>query len=438
MSKLETVLKSGATSRTLSDIPLCFDDAAQVKKKWQLEALVLINQCENAAQSFAESARAPGQLRATRDRLKKYAEACRAQAACLKALLSPLNLGGIQPVELQAYLKMIKYRQSELGQYFSNLFRDWSWGEKENTQAFETLKSLLPASENQCILFMGSGGSRLAYDYHCWAQPALTVANDINPLLLLVAKQVVEGQTLEMVEVPALAVDENSWGVKRSLKAPQPADDKLKFVLGDATSGIFKDHSFDHVVTHWFIDDCGRTVQTLFPKINAILKPGGTWVNIGPLMYRGGFAQQYSARETVELAERCGFKVDQTKEELVPYLHSPLNRSQRLETVLSFRATKTADCDKISEAGEEIKPAVMPWLIDTTVPVPMLSELPSAAQATGLIAAVFGSIDGKASISEIEKKVVKLTNVSPQIASSLVTKIVYNLFETRAVNPFKT
>lgn len=439
MVELKTLIRDDLPLKTMGGIPLCFKDGAQAKKSWQLEAVVLLNQFAALGQMLAAQAKSPGILRATRLRLKNHAKACEEQVNCLLLLLAPLNPVAVHPIEAQTYLQSIGHRQSTLGQYFPNLFRDWTWGEKENSEMLELLKSLLPPENDQQVLFMGAGGGRLAYDYHRWAKPALTLVNDLNPLLLLIAKQMAEGNTLELFEMPPIPVDDQSSAIKQKLSSPGKADENLQFLLGDATAEIFKKNPFDAVVTQWFIDDCGQDIHELFPKINALLKPGGKWINIGPLIYRGGgFATLYSSQETVQIAEHCGFKVEDVKNEFAQYLNSPLWRNRREDMILSFRAVKTDDCEAAVEDSNEVHPARLEWLDDKSKPIPLMGDVKSAAQAYSLMATVFKNIDGKTSVAEIELEIVQKLGMPEEIAVKIVGDMLRGLANARLANPVKS
>ncbi len=63
---------------------------------------------------------------------------------------------------------------------------------------------------------------------------ASTVALDFNPLLLLVAKAVSQGERLTMYEFPIAPKSLEDDAVLRTLSAPNVAGEGFEFVLGDA------------------------------------------------------------------------------------------------------------------------------------------------------------------------------------------------------------
>lgn len=79
-------------------------------------------------------------------------------------------------------------------------------------------------------------------------------------------------------------------------------------VEGDFTT-VFrgKEHAFDAVVTHFFIDTARNLIDYL-ETIHKLLPKGGIWVNFGPLLYGTGPFVQLSLEEIVAVAEAMGFE----------------------------------------------------------------------------------------------------------------------------------
>lgn len=67
-------------------------------------------------------------------------------------------------------------------------------------------------------------------------------------------------------------------------------------------------NGYDFVVTLFFIDTSLNAIETL-EHIHALLRPGGRWINLGPLLWTGGgqAAVELSLEEVLQLAERVGF-----------------------------------------------------------------------------------------------------------------------------------
>jgi carnosine N-methyltransferase len=78
-------------------------------------------------------------------------------------------------------------------------------------------------------------------------------------------------------------------------------------VEGDFTT-VFKgrEGKYDVVVTYFFIDTA-RNLMSYFDTIHLLLRPGGYWINFGPLLYGTGPFVQLSLDEIVTVTESMGF-----------------------------------------------------------------------------------------------------------------------------------
>lgn len=67
---------------------------------------------------------------------------------------------------------------------------------------------------------------------------------------------------------------------------------------------------YDFIVTQFFIDTGSNVVETL-QQIHALLVPGGTWINLGPLLWSGGGSvrMELSLEEVLSLSTSIGFEV---------------------------------------------------------------------------------------------------------------------------------
>lgn len=123
----------------------------------------------------------------------------------------------------------------------------------------------------------------------------------------------------------------------RKLSFPDTSLNSTSVVLeeGDFTT-VFKDktHYYDIVVTYFFIDTA-HNVMNYFDTIKRVLKPGGHWVNLGPLLYGTGPLVQLTLEEIIEVTEFKGFEYLDTDESCGPLtLEGRTPRS--MEAVYSF------------------------------------------------------------------------------------------------------
>jgi SAM-dependent methyltransferase len=85
-------------------------------------------------------------------------------------------------------------------------------------------------------------------------------------------------------------------------------------VEGDFMS-VFENKTahYDVVVTLFFVDTA-RNVMDYLDNINRLLKPGGIWINLGPLLYGTNPTLQMSLDELVSVSEKMGFEFQETDE----------------------------------------------------------------------------------------------------------------------------
>ena len=80
-------------------------------------------------------------------------------------------------------------------------------------------------------------------------------------------------------------------------------------VEGDFTTAFSdKTGAYDVVVTYFFIDTA-RNLMSYLDTIKRVLKPGGQWVNLGPLLYGTGPFVQLSSRTLFRLRSLWDFSI---------------------------------------------------------------------------------------------------------------------------------
>ena len=104
------------------------------------------------------------------------------------------------------------------------------------------------------MLVLGAGAGRLAYDLHSALSTDVTVASDINPLLLLSAQRVLSGTSFSMYEFPLHPRNSDSVAVKHTIEGLEKTPDNLHLMFADAANPPFVKGAFDTVVTPWLID----------------------------------------------------------------------------------------------------------------------------------------------------------------------------------------
>ncbi len=335
----------------------------------------------------------------TRRRIERYRKATDSHRRKLQKLLQPVDVQSLQG-NYESYLAMRTRLPADQGlnTYYANVHRDWSWGDDENRASLKQLQSVLHESaELGNVLVLGAGAGRLAYDLHMRMDCATTVAMDFNPLLLLIARTVVNGDTLKMYEFPIAPRSLEDDAVLRTLSAPEVVRDGFHLVLGDALRAPFAPESFDTVVTPWLIDIIAEDLPTLAARINTLLKPEGRWVNFGSLAFATPErARRYSPEETKAIVAESGFSDPYVSEATIPYMCSPASRHGRQERVFSFSAYK----ERSLKAPPRHR-ALPDWIVTGKEPVPLTQAFRSQAMTTQIYSFMMSLIDGKRSIEDM-------------------------------------
>jgi ubiquinone/menaquinone biosynthesis C-methylase UbiE len=304
---------------------------------WRGQLGLLLERGEQTLQALQATADGEGSSASTRARLLALGDAVKSQVADVAALLGPALGGAAAPG---------KALPRGVVEHIGYLYRDWGWpsaGYRENDAALAELGALLGERRLGRTLVLGAGACGLAYELHRRHGASETVALDIDPYLLVPAQAVLRGEKVQLTEA-ALGVLEatdvaRAWQLEAATLLEPGA---IRCVFADGLNPPFADASFDSVLTPWFIDQVPRDLPELLSEVARVLRPGGLWLNHGPLIYpeQVPFERRYARAELFELAERQGLRPGAHRLASLPYLVSPLTRRGKHEGVLSFLAHK--------------------------------------------------------------------------------------------------
>lgn len=309
---------------------------------WRAQLALITRQAQEQATRLEADATTPAILPRARERLTALAQAVRTQLADVTRAFEPLTdaVQRSEPLELPASA------QSPLV-YLHYLYRDWAWpqaGSREIAQSLEDLRAVLGSVPLGRTLVFGAAGCRLPYELSRGFAAGQVVAIDIDPFTFVLADAILRGTALALTEANLAVQAMDDLSRRWSLQAPSGAvnQQEVALVLGNGLAPPFAPATFDTVVTPWFIDQVPPDAGAFFETLARMVKPGGQWLNQGPLLYRVDLplARRYTREEIFDLAEQAGFRVDKWAVQARPYLVSPLNGRGRMESVLSFAATR--------------------------------------------------------------------------------------------------
>ena len=408
-------------------LPWLAPDPARSRAEWRQRLDAQLVELREEGARLQRALAQPGVDGLARVRLDTQAQACVAHASRLAELLVPiLGDGGGYPRELHAALGTPVPNRHGLQNYYANLHRDWCWGEQENALGLELVREVLDGFRPRRVLVLGAGAGRLAFDLHVALEPELTVALDLNPLLVEVARRVYAGETVELHEFPIAPKDVAAQAPLRRLQAPlQGRRAGLVALVGDALRAPFAAGSFDLVVTPWLIDVLDVDVAVTAARVNELLRGGGRWINSGPLAYSHPDPALHCTREEVAVrVAAAGFGAWRAEERRIPYMCSPASRHGRLETVLTFAAQKQDEAP-----GRRLPPAEPDWLSCSDLPVPALPEFQQAALSMRVYGYLATLVDGRRSLAELAQVVVADRLMLAQDAEPALRGFLRRLYE---------
>lgn len=382
----------------LDGVPCLFAEPKHTLAEWRERMNFALEKLARDERAAAKALDADDLPESTRRRLELQIAAYRAHADELRALLAPMKLDGMR-ASYESYIALRTRLPSDQGltTYYSNVHRDWCWGDEENRESLNQVLAALGDAPPGNTLVLGAGAGRLAYDLHMALDHPLTVALDFNPLLVLAAARVAAGEPVPLHEFPIAPRTLEHTAIARELRAPAPVRDGYLPVLASALRPPFQASSFDTVLTPWLVDILPEDLPTQAARWNGLLRPGGRWICFGSLAFRSESpAECYSFEEVQEIVAGAGFGEPLVTEAEIPYMASPASRHARRERVVTMVAEKTAEAPKPKRHV-----ALPDWIVTGKKPVPALENFRMQAMSTRIHAFIMSMIDGKRSIRDM-------------------------------------
>jgi uncharacterized protein YbaR (Trm112 family) len=384
---------------SIDGIPWLFAEPEASLGEWRNRLHYSLQQLSNESGKLKASLDDDTPSALTRRRLEQQMQAADEHRNMLRKILEPIDIQSSQ-ASYESHLALRTRLPADQGiaSYYANIHRDWAWGDDENAASVEQIRAVIDGGKSLGkTLVLGAGACRLAYDIHMQLEPDSCVAMDFNPLLLLIAKSIMQGDKPEFYEFPIAPKSIDDFAVLRTLSAPENVRDGFQLVLADALRPPFSAGSFDTIVTPWIIDIINEDLPIQAARVNQLLADGGRWINFGSLAFdHPQKSRCYSTEETIAIVESSGFDTPNTKDETIPYMCSPSSRHGRQETVFTFAATKTENVNAPARHK-----ALPDWLVTGKEPVPALKSFQSQAMSTQIHAFIMSTIDGKRTIGDI-------------------------------------
>ncbi|KAG2016031.1 hypothetical protein CC2G_009247 [Coprinopsis cinerea AmutBmut pab1-1] len=224
-----------------------------------------------------------------------------------------------------------------------HFIRDWSAeGASERETIFSPILNLLATVEpeqraSQKVLVPGSGLCRLAWEISQLGFD--TTANEISYFMILAFKYIQSTKQINEHKLRPYAHwwshQRNNENLFRAVSFPDALPrlgPNFQLVPGDflsirpltpskPSSEFWKEGSskpsneggYHYIVTLFFIDTSSNVFATM-EHIYRLLRPGGSWINLGPLLWSGA-KLELSLEELWEAAEEVGFVIQRDHKE---------------------------------------------------------------------------------------------------------------------------
>jgi len=374
----------------IGSIPCLMPDPALWRSLWRSRLADFVSDTEATLRRWRAETEGARPTPRTRARIERVIAACEDNRSRVEALFADLTAGDPQRLPTRP-----ESGSNAVLEFSENLFRDWVWGDKESELTLALVAKMTCEPLGRLAVY-GAGAGRLAVDVHQSLGPTQTWALDMNPLPVLVAEKLIHGETVVLPEFPVAPHGEDEVVIARQLRCPVEVREHFSFAFADALHPPFAPESLDTVLTPWFIDATGRDVREIAASINRALRPGGLWINLGPLRFKRSLATNYTIEEIGDLVAASGFEPVRRGRDDIPYFDSPVSGSRRTETVFSFVARR------VGEAKPFVSPdSVPPWIADASVAIPLTPPLIALGRKSVFAGSVLSLVDGARSLSDV-------------------------------------
>ncbi|GAA5861904.1 hypothetical protein JCM8547_008591 [Rhodosporidiobolus lusitaniae] len=225
------------------------------------------------------------------------------------------------PLGLRSHLWKENGRVVETLKHF---VRDWSEeGKGERDALFPPILTALDEEfgENtgERVLVPGCGLGRLAYEIA--ALGFSTDANDFSHFMnlgssLIFNRTFTPKQHTIAPYLHSFSHQRSAENMLRTVSFPDVVPSKnlkLEFKPGDFLQLFRKKEEYVAVVTLFFIDTASNLLS-YFETIFHVLKPGGIWVNEGPLLYYGNPGMELPLDDVIRLIKLAGFSIEKRQD----------------------------------------------------------------------------------------------------------------------------
>ncbi|KAE8154287.1 N2227-like protein-domain-containing protein [Aspergillus avenaceus] len=237
-----------------------------------------------------------------------------------------LRFYNVSRAELEAFIKEnekqgVNTDRTSVSQAMKHFVRDWSSdGLDERQEGFPCVLGTLgnmsrTAAQPLRVLVPGAGLGRLVYEIDALGGFDVTM-NEWSAYMNLAHRYMTSLSGVNSVSfhpyIDWWSHHATTADMQRSVSFPDRlTTPSVLSVEGDFTTAFAGDGGYDVIVTFFFIDTA-RNLVSYLETIHRLLRPGGKWINLGPLLYGSAPFLQLSLDEIIMLSEQIGFRFEDT------------------------------------------------------------------------------------------------------------------------------
>ncbi len=332
MSAIDRIAGPWQGRGTLGGIPFACADGPTMAAGWARDLAALLGQYDREIDAIVRARVAVSATISDR-RIQRMIDGIAHQRSALAQLFAD---AGLAPA---AAPPLAPGRTSPLLAGWRQILRDWAWddrSEEARIGADAVCDALRGAGVGELgeMVVLGAGAGRMPYELHLRFNSRLSLLLDINPIPALVGHRVIGGQTIELVEFPSTPVEPTDAATTWALRRRGPPVSGLYFAFDDARAPALPDAAFDTLLTCWYIDQVDQPFADLIAVVRRLLRPGGLWINTGPLVYRRrAVVDRLSLTELLTTVTARGFAALHVDSASRRFLCSPVAGDGRIERV---------------------------------------------------------------------------------------------------------
>jgi SAM-dependent methyltransferase len=319
--------------RGISGIPWAYKNPSEEFTRWSFLTQNYFSFEQSNSRALQNKLNANEFASPTKEKIQNLIKTKNSHIKSLKKVLDPF-LKETQKVTINSQQNILAYQDL--------LFRDWSWGKKENDVYLDYILKNLDGTE-QNILVLGAGACGLSHSLSLQSS-ANIIATDINPYLMLSAQKLFNGKTLKLGEFNDFPSSIEDFSYTHEFEKVQSSHNHFQ-VFCDFNDLPFVKESFDVVISPWFYDiidmDLGQSLQIT----NRLLKPEGKNLFIGPSNFHKSKISKRKTTEEIIKSFEENYSTVNFEKKFCPYLDNPNSSQKRIEEILFICSQDKVLCE---------------------------------------------------------------------------------------------